>query len=204
MTATTQWKGLSGGQGIGAKWSLWQAGHIGLIVSAVTLLLQVVNGKGYELASYANTASAETIANLLSRVLSVPLLFVLIALVRNSLRGNPRLPSTANAARGAFVFVALLVGIFGALLIYGAVFFSSTETISGEVRNSFVDGVRQSCVHKQHTVGQNVTDAKIEAYCTCTAEQMANRTTYNQLGTDAGAQLAELKKKIEAAASACR
>jgi hypothetical protein len=41
----------------GAAWSLWASANIGLLVSALMLLLQIGRGQGFELASYAYTAS---------------------------------------------------------------------------------------------------------------------------------------------------
>jgi hypothetical protein len=158
--------------------------------------------QGFELANYAHTASAETVTNLIGRILAAPLIFVLIAVVRNLL--NRRQPkSSTSAARGALIFVALLVCILGALMVYGEVLFSSTETISGEARKTFIAGVYRTC--KQRSAGQNVTEAQIDKYCTCVSEKIADSTTYKQLGTapDASA-LADLKQKAEAAGYACR
>lgn len=188
----------------GTKWSLWKAANIGLLVTAAVLLLQIGTGQGFELADFAHSANAETIGYLVGRVLSVPVLFVLIAVVRNLL--NWRKPaSPASAVRGTLTFIVLLVGIFGALVVYGASQFSSAEIIRGEARNSFVAGVRQACVRKQRSLGQNVTDSQIDKYCTCTGEYVADRTTYKQIGTapDAAA-LAEMKQTAEAAGNACR
>lgn len=188
----------------GEKWSVWKSANVGLLVSAFILLLQIGTGRGFELANYAHTASAATVSNLIGRILGVPLIFVFIAVVRNLL--NRRQPkSSASAARGALIFVALLVCILGALMIYGEVFFSSTETISGEYRKTFVADWYRACVQKQRSLGQNVTEAQIDKYCTCVNEKIADSTTYKQLGTapDASA-LADLKQKVEAAGYTCR
>jgi hypothetical protein len=182
----------------------WKSANIGLLVSAFVLLLQIGNGKGFELASYAHTASAETVSSLIGQILGAPLIFVLIALARNLLkRRQPK--SSASAARGALIFVALLACILGALMIYGEVFFSSTETISGETRRTFIADGSRACVQQQRTLGQNITEAQIDKYCTCVFEKMADRTTYKQLGTKPDASvLADLKPKTEAAGYACR
>jgi hypothetical protein len=90
-------------------------------------------------------------------------------------------------------------------MLYGEVFFSSTETISGETRKTMIADFYRECIQKQRSFGQNVTEAQITKYCTCTSEKIADNTTYKQLGTelDAGA-LADLKQKVEAAGYACR
>jgi hypothetical protein len=101
--------------------------------------------------------------------------------------------------------MALFACILGALIGYGETFFSSNETISGETRKTFIADASRSCVQKQRSLGQNVTEAQIDTYCACTSEKMADSTTYKQLGTELGAsELNELKQKIEAASYACR
>jgi hypothetical protein len=188
----------------GEKWSLWKSANVGLLIGALTLLTQIGSGRGFELANYAHTASGATISGLIGQILGAPLFFVLIAGVRNLLnRQQPK--SSASVVRCALTFVALLVGILGALMVYGEVFFSSTEIISGETRKSVVADARLVCVQKQRSLGQNVTEAQIDKYCTCTTEQVADRTTYKQLGTEPDASaLADLKQKVEAAGYACR
>lgn len=188
----------------GEKWSVWKSANIGLLVSAFTLLLQIGNGRGFELANYAHTASAATITSLVGQILGVPLIFALIAVVRNLLkRRQPK--SSASAVRGALTFVALLVLILGALVAYGEVFFSSTEIISGEARKTVIADGSRACVRRQRSLGQNVTEAEIDKYCTCVSEKIADGTTYRQVGTkpDASA-LADLKQMVEAAGFACR
>jgi hypothetical protein len=183
---------------------VWKSANIGLLVGAFVLLLQIGTGRGFELANYAHTASAETVSNLIGRILAAPLIFVLIAVVRNLLnRQQPK--SSASAARGALIFVALFACILGALMVYGEIFFSSTEIISGETRKTFIADGHRACVQKQRSLGQNVTEAQIDKYCTCVNEKIADSTTYKQLGTapDASA-LADLKQKVEAAGYACR
>jgi hypothetical protein len=107
--------------------------------------------------------------------------------------------------RGAIAFAALLLCLSGALVVYGEVFFSSTEIISGEARSTFVADASYPCIQKQRSLGLNVTEAQIDKYCSCVSEKIANNTTYKQLGTDADARaLADLKQKLEAAGNACR
>jgi hypothetical protein len=188
----------------GEKWSVWKSANIGLLVSAFTLLVQVGGGRGFELASYAHTASPATIGGLIGQILGVPLIFVLVAVVRNLLN-RCQSKSSASAVRGALTFVALLVGIVGVLMVYGEVFFSSTETTSGEARRTFVADAHRACVQKQRSLGQNITEAQIDKFCTCTSEKIADGTTYKQLGTELDASaLAHLKQTAEAATYACR
>lgn len=186
------------------QWSLWKSANIGLLIGALTLLLQIGNGRGFELANYAHSASAETISGLIGRVLGAPLIFVLIAVVRNLLnRQQPK--SSVNALWGALTFTALFAGIMGGLVVYGEIFFSSTEAISGEARTFAVAAMHRGCVRKQQSLGQNVTEAQVDTYCTCASEKLAESTTYEQLGRQLDASAtADLKQKAEAVGLACR
>jgi hypothetical protein len=74
------------------KVSLWKAANAGLALSAFLLALQVASGRGYELASYAHTASVPTVAALVGQVLGVPLIFVVIAGIVNIFKW--KLPSS--------------------------------------------------------------------------------------------------------------
>ncbi len=186
------------------KWSLWKSANVGLLFSALTLLVQVVMGRGFELANDAHTASAETISLLIGQILAAPLIFVLVASARNLL--NWRQPkSKASAAHGAVAFLALFLCIAAALVAYGEVFFSSTAIISGEARSTFIADASYPCIEKQRSLDQNVTEAQIDKYCACVSEKIADATTYKQLGSEAdAAALADLKQKLEAAGNACR
>jgi hypothetical protein len=189
---------------VGKKWSLWKSASIGLLVSALTLLVQVASGRGFELANYAHTGSAATISALTGQTLAAPLIFVLVASVRN-LFNRRQSRSSASAVKWALTFAALVVGVFAALFVYGEVFFSSTEAISGEARKQFIAGVYRTCFQKQRSISQAVTDAQISSYCTCASEKMADGTTYKQLGTEPDASaLGDLRQKTEAVGYACR
>lgn len=186
------------------QWNLWKTANIGLLMGALTLLLQIGNGRGFELANYAHTANAETVSRLVGQVLGAPLIFVLIAVVRNRL--NQQQPkSSVHALWGALTFTALFAGIMGGLVVYGEIFFSSTEAISGEARQFVITTMHRSCVQKQRSLGQNITEAQIDTYCTCASEKLAENTTYQQLGRplDVSAT-ADLKQKAEAIGYACR
>jgi hypothetical protein len=145
-----------------------------------------------------------TISGLVGQILGAPVVFVLIAVVRNLLyRRQPK--SSANTVRGAITFMALLACMLGALMVYAEIVFSSTETIGGESRKTFIADVARSCAQKQRSLGQNVSEAQIDKYCTCLSENLADGTTYKQLGTEPDASaLAGLKQRTEAAGYACR
>jgi hypothetical protein len=191
-------------QSAGRKWSIWKSATVGLLVSGLTVLIQIGAGRGFELANDAHTASAATLSRLVGQILAVPLIFVVIAVVRNLLKGRQP-QSRASPVRGALTFGALLVLILGAVAVYAERFFSSTATVSGETRMALITGAARSCVQKQLSAGQNLTAAQIDKYCSCISEKMADGTTYRQLGTapDANA-LAVLRQKAEAAGQACR
>jgi|tagenome__1003787_1003787.scaffolds.fasta_scaffold20819563_1 hypothetical protein len=194
----------TGVQSVGRKWSVWKSANIGLLISALTLLVQIGAGRGFELANDAHTASAATFSRLVGQILLAPLIFAGIAVVRNLLRRRqPK--SRASAVNGALTFAALLVLILGALAVYGKMFFSRTEAVSGETRMALIAGAARSCVQKQLSSSPNLTASQIDKYCGCISEKMADGTTYQQLGTEPDASaLAVLRKKAEAAGYACR
>jgi hypothetical protein len=184
----------------GGRSSLWRSASIGLLFSAFGMLFQVGSGHGFELASYAHAPSIATTINLLIRVLTAPLIFVLIAIVRN-LSDRQKKKSSASALMGALTFATLLAMILGGLLVYGKVFFSSDEAIGGESRTAFVADRYHLCVQEQRSLPQAATEVEIDHYCSCVGEKIADRTTYRQLGLLAST-LANLKK-AEAAGLAC-
>lgn len=188
----------------GGQWSLWKSANIGLLFSALTLVIQIAGGRGFELANSAHAANAETISILAGQILVAPLIFVFIAFLRNLL--NRRQPkSKASVALGAITFVALFLCLSGGLFLYGEVFFSRNDIISGEARSTFIADASYPCIQKQRSLDQNATQAQIDKYCTCVSEKIADSTTYKQLGTEAdAAALADLKRRLEAAGNACR
>jgi hypothetical protein len=187
----------------GGKWSLWRSANLGLLFSALTLVIQIVGGRGFELANNAHTASAETITVLAGEILAAPLIFVVIASMRNLL--NRRQPkSKASAVLGAVSFVALLLCISGGVVAYGEIFFSSNEIIGGQARSTFIADASYPCIQKQRSLDPNATEAQIDKYCACVSEKIASSTTYKQLGTEAdAAALADLKQRLEAAGNVC-
>jgi hypothetical protein len=193
--------------GADRKWSLWGAVNIGLLMSALVLLVQIGNGKGFELASYAQTASFETIFYMTGRVIAAPLIFVIVAMIVNRFRR--RLPvSDASAVKGATVFALLFVGIGVLLAIYGQWFFSSTERISGATRDSTLNSMQLVCVRRHMSLrqGQNPSDEQISKYCQCVSIYMADNTTYKGLARDSNAPdvRESLKQQAETAGRECR
>jgi hypothetical protein len=183
----------------GGKSSLWRSASIGLLFSAFIIILQVGNGQGFELANYAHAASLATIIALLIRILTAPLIFVLVAIVRNLLSGRQK--SSASALLGALTFAMLLALILGGLVVYGEVFFSSDEAISGESRKASVADSLRLCVQEQRSLPQDATESEINQYCRCVGEKIADGRTYRQLGLHASAPAN--RKKAEAAGIAC-
>jgi hypothetical protein len=162
---------------------------------------------GVELASYAQTATAETVLYLAGQILAAPLLFVIIAIVRNIFKW--RLPkSDRRAIEGAIVFAFLLLCIGGSLALYGQWFFSSTDRVSGGTRDYVMSKMQPVCVQRQMSLkqGANPSDDQISKYCTCVGIQIADNTTYNRLSSDSTAPDVReyLKQQAEAAGQACR
>jgi uncharacterized integral membrane protein len=169
---------------VGGRSSLWRSASIGLLFSAFSIILQVRNGHGFELATYAHTVGVPTIIALFIRVLTAPLIFVLIAIIRNLLSKRQKkstAKSTAGALREALAFAMLLALILGGLVVYGEDFFSSDEAISGESRRAFVADSFRLCVQKQRSLPQEATEAEISQYCSCVGGRVADGTTYRQL-----------------------
>lgn len=189
------------------KWSVWKAANFGLLVSALLLAIQIASGRGFELASYAKTASAETIAALAGQILAPSVLFVLVALVRNAFKSQ--LPkSDTRVIDGVTGFVLLLIGIGLSLAFYGYWFFGSIELISGATRDHFVKESQLVCVRRQLSLkqGANPSDDQIARYCWCVSEQLADNTTYKRLTSDTSAPDVRdyLKQQAEAAGQTCR
>jgi len=189
------------------KWSLWRAANVGLVVSVLPLALQIANGKGVEIASQAQALGVENIAYLGGQVLAGPLLFVLIAIIRNAFRR--RLPSSgASVIEGSVLFAFLLICIGGALALYGQWFFNSGERISGATRNWMMGNIQSSCIRRQASLKQGAPlgDDQISKYCNCVSIQIADNTTYKRLVSDQTAPDVReyLKQQAEAAGQSCR
>ena len=189
------------------KWSIWKAANVGLIVSLLTLVVQIARGRGFELANFAMTASASTVAALAGRVLAAPMIFVIVAAVANIFKR--RLPkSDASPAKGSALFAVLITGISVALALYGQWFFSSTEPISGATREFVMKTIQPACVRRQMSLrqGPKPSDEQISKYCQCSSVIIADNTTYNAMTMDLNAPdvQAHLKQQAEAAGRECR
>jgi hypothetical protein len=189
------------------KWSIWKAANAGLLVSVLPLALQIANGRGFELASLAHTASVATIVQLTSQVLAAPLLFVIVALIRNAFKW--RLPkSDVRVIDGAILFSLLLLGIGVSLALYAQWFFGSNELISGATRDYATSTMQPTCVRRQNSLRQGAapSDEQIAKYCTCVGIKMADGMTYKRLasGSNAPDVLEYLKQQAEAAGQAGR
>ena len=189
------------------KWSIWKAANRGLIFSILLLAIQIASGRGFELADLAYTASISTFSQLAGQILVGPLLFVIIAVVRNIIRW--RLPkSDARATEGAIVFSLIFAAIGVSLALYGQWFFSSTERISGATRDHFAKTMQSACIQRQVSLGQaeRLSSDQISKYCTCVSNQIADGTTYEGMMRDTAASDTQqyLKQQAEAAGQTCR
>src|SRR6185437_5476425 len=98
---------------------LWGAASVGLVLSATTLWMGALTTEGYELASYAYAPTADSISYLLGYLSWIPLLFVVIAAIRNGLGRSWLRPSSANAGKRALIFFVILTSVVASLKIYG-------------------------------------------------------------------------------------
>jgi hypothetical protein len=189
------------------KWSIWKAANAGMIVSLLPLAIQIASGRGFELASLAQTANLSTISQLAGQVLAGPLLFVIIAVVRNIFLW--RLPkSDARAANGALMFALILAAVSALLALYGQWFFSSTDKISGATRAFTMKTMQPACVQRQMSLrqGANPSAEQIVKFCQCFSTSMADNTTYKGMTRDLKAPDVQehLKKQAEEAGQTCR
>lgn len=186
------------------KFSLWRSANIGLLLSAVTLISQVITEHGLQLADYANTASGATIGSLIGQILGGPLFFVLVAAILNRIR-SPQKKSKRSALWGAITFAALFTLILGAVIVYGKMYFLSDKIVTGESRKTFIDNMDRSCIQKQESLGSKYTEVDIKKYCSCVSEKVANQTTYRQLGKEPDQKaLYDLIQRVEAAGRDCQ
>jgi len=164
------------------KWSLWRSANFGGLLSAGLLALVAATGQGFEIASYVQNAKTETVAILFGVIMAAPLLFVLVALTRNSFMG-PQRDSRASARLSALTFVVLLCAIAGGLKLYANSVFTSTDLISGGARNKFVERMQKSCFRNQRSLAGNekVADSQIAKFCDCVGEKLADGTSYKEL-----------------------
>jgi GYF domain 2 len=86
------------------KWSLWGAATVGLVISSASLCLRALTTESYKLASTGHAPSGGQVGELIGELISIPLLFVLIAVIRNTVRRRSLRPSSASAGRRAAIF----------------------------------------------------------------------------------------------------
>lgn len=187
----------------GEKWSLWGAASAGLVLSAATLVIGALSKDGYSLASYAHTPAADSLAYLFGQLSFAPLLFVVIAAIRNGVKGSKLRPSSASAGKRALIFFAIAVSVVASLKIYGELYFSRQEVISGEARADIVKSFMSGCVRSQQNMAANLgaTEGQINSYCNCLALSLGS-LTYKQIGMSNAMDY--IRQAIEPAVPACR
>jgi hypothetical protein len=166
------------------KWSLWGAATAGLALSSVTLWTSGLAKDGYRLANLGHFPDAGLLGELIGQLSFGPLLFVLIATIRNWVGRRKLRPSSASVGKRALIFFAILIGVAAMLRIYGEFYFSRDEIISGEARADIVNSFMSGCTRSQRTRPENsrFTDTQINTYCNCIASSLASTLTYKQLG----------------------
>lgn len=186
------------------KWSLWGAATVGLVISSVLFCLSALTTDGYRLASTGYDPSAGLLGELTGELFFIPLLFAVIAVIRNAVRRRSLRPSSASAGRRAAIFFGIMIAIAVSLKIFGTLYFSRNEIITGDARADFVNSFLKSCFRTQRAAAVNtsLTDTQIDSYCNCVASSVANTLTYNQLG---GSNVMEhLKQAAATAAPSCQ
>ncbi len=186
------------------KWSLWGAAIGGLVLSSVSLCLRALTTDGYRLANVGYLPNAELIGELAGELLVGPLVFVVIAVVRNTVRRRSLRPSSASAIRRAAIFFGIMMAIGVSLNIFGSLYFSRDDVITGEARADIVSSFVKGCFRTQRAAAVNasMTDTQISGYCNCMANALASNLTYRKLG--ASNALDEIKQNAVAAASSCQ
>jgi GYF domain 2 len=186
------------------KWSLWGAATGGLVLSSAVLWTSGLSKGGYMLANFGYWPNAELIANLIGQLSFGPLLFVLIAVIRNTVKRRSLRPSSVSAGRRAAAFFGILMAVGISLRIFGTFYFSHDEIIDGEARadivKSFVSGCFQS--QKAAAVNAGFSDTQVSSFCTCLANSVASTLTYKQLA--AGNFMEDSRRIAEQAAPSCR
>jgi hypothetical protein len=184
------------------KWSLWGAATAGLALSSVTLW---TSGEPYMLAYVGHLPNAGLIGDLIGRLSFGPLIFVLIATIRNWVGRRKLRPSSASVGKRVLIFFAILIGVAATLKIYGEFYFSRDEIISGEARADIVNSFVSGCTRSQRARPENsgFTDTQIITYCNCIANTIASTLTYKQLGMTTNL-MENMKQATLAAAPSCQ
>jgi GYF domain 2 len=185
------------------KWSLWGAATIGLALASVVLAMSAFTTQGYMLANVGYAPSAGLIGELIGQLLVLPLLFVLVAVIRNTVRRRNLRPSSVSAVRGAATFFGILIVVGISLRIFGSFYFSRDEIIEGDARADFTKSFAAGCFRSQRNavVNAGLTDTQLDSYCNCAGNSVASTFTYRQL---ASGDKENLRKAVEQAAPSCR
>jgi hypothetical protein len=125
--------------------------------------------------------NAGLIGSLIGQLSFGPILFVLIAAIRNADR-SLRPSSVSAGKRAAALGILIAVGI--SLRVFGTLYFSGDEIIDGDARAGIVKSFLSGCFGSQRAAAVNTsaTDAQIDNYCDCVASSLASTLTYKQLG----------------------
>jgi hypothetical protein len=186
------------------KFSLWGAATLGLALSSFVLLTSGLATRSYILASTGYEPTAGQLGELTGELSGFPLLFVLIALIRNTVRRRSLRPSSASVGRRMAVFFGILLAVGILLRVFGTLYFSRDETISGDARDDFVESFVSGCLrsHRAAAVSAGATESQINSYCNCLANSIASILTYKQLG--ARNYMPDAAKAAGQATPACR
>ena len=185
------------------KWSLWGAASAGLVLSVALLVIGALSKDGYKLAGYAHTPAADSLAYLFGQLAFAPILFLVIAAIRNGVKGAKLRSSSASAGKQALIFFVIAISVAASLKIYGEYYFSRQDVISGEARTDIVQSFMSGCVRSQQNMAANLgaTETQINSYCNCLASSLGS-LTYKQIGMSNAMDY--IRQSIEAAVPACR
>lgn len=185
------------------KWSVWRAATIGLAVASVLLAISALTTQSYMLANVGYAPTAGLVGELTGQLLALPLLFALVALIRNAVRRRNLRPSSVSAIRGAAAFFGILIVVGVSLGIFGSFYFSRDEIIAGDARTDFTKSFVAGCFRSQRNAAVNAgfTDTQLDSYCKCAGNLIASTFTYRQL---ASGDKESLRKAVEQAAPSCR
>ncbi|WP_225134772.1 hypothetical protein [Bradyrhizobium yuanmingense] len=167
------------------------------------LVIGALSKDGYKLASYAHTPAADSLAYLFGQLAFAPLLFLVIAAIRNGVKGAKLRSSSASAGKQALIFFVIAISVVASLKIYGEYYFSRQDVISGEARTDIVQSFMSGCVRSQQNMAANLgaTETQMDSYCNCLASSLGS-LTYKQIGMSNAMDY--IKRAIEPAVPACQ
>lgn len=188
---------------VDSKWSLWRAATIGLAIASLVLAISAFTRQSYMLANVGYAPTAGLIGELIGQLFLLPLLFYLVAMIRNVVRRRNLRPSSVSAIRGAAGFFGILIVVGISLMIFGSFYFSRDEIIEGDARSDFVRSFAAGCFRSQRNAAINAgfTDTQIDGYCNCAGNSVASTFTYRQMALG---DKENLRKVVEQVAPSCR